>query len=106
MLARDSAFLVDTVMMEVVRRGISIHSVMNNVYWAERDGDGVLQRFRFDQQGAGQREALIHIEIDRQPDEALLGDITRPLQETLGNSRQRCRILRPCRRAPWPLWMN
>lgn len=83
-LARDSAFLVDTVMMEVVRRGISIHSVMNNVYWAERDGDGVLQRFRFDQQGTGQREALIHIEIDRQPDEALLGDITRPLQETLG----------------------
>src|SRR5690606_37264339 len=30
-LAQDSAFLVDTVMMEVVRRGISIHSVMNNV---------------------------------------------------------------------------
>ena len=30
-LTKDCAFLVDTVMMDVVRRGISIHSVINNV---------------------------------------------------------------------------
>lgn len=82
-LARDCAFLVDTVMMEVVRRGISIHSVMNNVYWAERDSQGQLQNFTFGHVGKGQREALIHIEIDRQPDAALVGDITRPLLDTL-----------------------
>ncbi len=82
-LSKDCAFLVDTVMMEVVRRGISIHSVMNNVYWAERNEAGELEKFTFGHAGKGQREALIHIEIDRQLDDALVGDITRPLQDTL-----------------------
>ncbi|NPU90770.1 MAG: NAD-glutamate dehydrogenase [Gammaproteobacteria bacterium] len=82
-LARDSAFLVDTVMMEVVRRGLSIHSVMTNVFWAQRNDRGELQNFSFGHKGDGQREALIHVEFDRQPDAHLLTDIARPLQDTL-----------------------
>ncbi|HVK98436.1 MAG TPA: NAD-glutamate dehydrogenase, partial [Dongiaceae bacterium] len=82
-LAKDSAFLVDTVMMEVVRKGLSIHSVMTNVFWAKRNERGELQQISFGHQGEGQREALIHVEFDRQPDANLRLDIARPLQDTL-----------------------
>ena len=82
-LAKDSSFLVDTVVLEVVRRGLSIHSVMTNVFWAQRNERGELQNFSFGHKGEGQREALIHVEFDRQPDTCLLADITRPLQDTL-----------------------
>ncbi|MCP5019564.1 MAG: NAD-glutamate dehydrogenase [Ketobacter sp.] len=82
-LAPDCAFLVDTVMMDVVRRGISIHSVMNSVFRVQRDESGELQGLNFDTQSEGHKEALIHMEIDRQPDEALVGDITKALKETL-----------------------
>ncbi|RLT93507.1 NAD-glutamate dehydrogenase [Ketobacter sp.] len=82
-LAPDCAFLVDTVMMDVVRRGISIHSVMNSVFRTQRNADGDLDGLSFDMNSEGAKEALIHLEIDRQPDAALVGDITNILQETL-----------------------
>lgn len=81
-LAPDCAFLVDTVMMDVVGRGISIHSVMNSVFRVQRT-DGELQGLSFDMDSAGEKEALIHLEIDRQPDDALVGDITKILRDTL-----------------------
>jgi len=89
-LAPDCAFLVDTVMMEVVRRGVSIHSVMNNVLRVQRNAQGEMVSFDFNIRGAEgeeldvtDKEALIHIEIDRLPDDALVGDITLSLQEAL-----------------------
>ncbi|MCK5792382.1 MAG: NAD-glutamate dehydrogenase, partial [Ketobacter sp.] len=82
-LSPDCAFLVDTVMMDVVRRGISIHSVMNSVIRVKRQSSGELEALNFDMQAEGEKEALIHIEIDRQPDAALEGDITNLLQGTL-----------------------
>ena len=82
-LAPDCAFLVDTVMMDVVHRGISIHSVMNSVFRVQRDADGQLLAVNFEPDAEGYKEALIHMEIDRQPDSALVGDITAVLRETL-----------------------
>lgn len=82
-LAGDCPFLVDTVMMDVVQRGISIHSVVNNVYWAERDETGCLTRFTFGPTGTGRREALMHLEIDRQPDDALTSDMARQMLDSL-----------------------
>ena len=82
-LAADCAFLVDTVMMDVVQRGVSIHSVMNSVFETERDEKGELTNLSFDLKGKGKKEALIHLEIDRQPDEALVGDIGQMLRDTL-----------------------
>lgn len=93
-LAPDCAFLVDTVMMEVVRRGISIHSVTNSVFQVQRDNEGRLQNVLFDAVsnelcevtaagGRCQKEALLHLEIDRQPDEVLTGNVTDSLRDTL-----------------------
>ncbi len=82
-LATDCAFLVDTVMMDVVQRGVSIHSVMNSVFEVKRNEQGELINLSFDLKGEGHKEALIHLEIDRQPDEVLVGDIGRVLKKTL-----------------------
>ena len=82
-LAPDCTFLVDTVMMAVVGRGISIHSVMNSVFEVSRNGLGEAQKIDFDINGQGQKVALIHLEIDRHADASLLGDFTQRLKETL-----------------------
>ncbi|MGB3619891.1 MAG: NAD-glutamate dehydrogenase, partial [Ketobacter sp.] len=84
-LAPDCAFLVDTVMMEVVRRGIAIHTVINSVFRVKRNDRGELIDLSFDMQdeAAGNKEALIHLEIGRQPDEDLVGVTPDSLRETL-----------------------
>src|SRR4051812_47218677 len=58
----DMPFLLDSVSMELVRQGCGLHLVVHPVVAVTRDDDGHLQSI-----GAGQDEAFIHIEIDRQP---------------------------------------
>ena len=82
-LARDRAFLVDTVNMEISRRDISIHNVISTVVTTERNAQGELVKLSFNPEDSGQREALIHLEIDRQVDLSLQQDISDQLKVTL-----------------------
>ena len=84
-LVPDRAFIVDSVMMEFARRGISIHSVMNAVFDVKRDNKGDLSEVNFDPKiTIGNKEALLHIEIDKQSDETELNDIVQHLDSIIG----------------------
>src|SRR3954449_9719962 len=76
----DMPFLLDSVSMELVRQGCGLHLVVHPVVAVTRDADGHLQSI-----GAGQDEAFIHIEIDRQPPgerlEALRADLLTVLDD-------------------------
>ncbi len=83
LLVPDRAFLVDTVMMEVTRRGVSIHTVMNSVVKVLRNPAGDLLGLSYASEGEGHKEALIHLEIDRQSDDRTLQNIEAQLKTTL-----------------------
>ncbi len=62
-LHTDMPFLVDSVSMELKRRGYHIHVLQSSVLGARRDAAGNLLGLA--PRGEGQHEALIHLEIDR-----------------------------------------
>lgn len=79
-VSTDRAFLVDSIAMELNRRGLTIHSVVAESLFCERDSSGRLQHIHLVHEGAaGEKEAFIHVEIDRQSDEAVLADIVESL---------------------------
>lgn len=80
----DRAFLVDSIAMELNRRGLTIHSVVAESFFTERDVQGRLQKIHLrHEHEAGEKEALVHVEIDRQSDEAVLADIVQTLENIL-----------------------
>ncbi len=80
----DRAFLVDSIAMELNRRGLTIHSVVAEAFFSERDAQGRLQKIHFvHDHEAGEKEALVHVEIDRQSDETVLADIVQTLDDIL-----------------------
>ncbi|MCG8312473.1 MAG: NAD-glutamate dehydrogenase, partial [Pseudomonadales bacterium] len=83
-IAPDRAFIVDSMMMEFTRRGVSIHSVLNAVFNVERNSKGDLTAVGFDSRDElGSPEALLHIEVDKETDEAEIKDIVKSLQSIL-----------------------
>lgn len=82
--APDRAFIVDSMMMEFTRRGVSIHSVMNAVFNVERDDKGDLVNADFSARTEiGQAEALLHIEVDKETDDGEMKDIVNQLESIL-----------------------
>jgi len=86
-LEQDKSFIVDSVVMALTRGGLAIHSVTNAVLKVKRNTKGVMEKV-FYNPGPGEtgREAIIHVEIDRQSDkqdryqiEVGLGDILEEL---------------------------
>ena len=62
----DMPFLVDSLRIELRRRGLAVHSVQNCVLALRRDADGRLgELLDADAPQANSREALICLEIDR-----------------------------------------
>ena len=63
----DVPFLVDSIRMELNRRGYSIHTLQNNVFSVRRAASGQLQEVlpRASHGPDVQQEALIYLEIDR-----------------------------------------
>ncbi len=83
-LHRDMPFLVDSVRMELNRRGLSIHVVHSGVLSVDRDE----RRARVVTEGdSGVREALIYIEVDRHSNPEELKGIEHSLAEVLGQVR-------------------
>ncbi|QJQ95718.1 MULTISPECIES: NAD-glutamate dehydrogenase [Halomonadaceae] len=89
LLHRDMPFLVDSVRIELNRRGITVHAIHNAVLAMQRDSAHQLVKVtRPKEQGAPQsRESLIVIEVDRHSDPAAREEIEASLHEVLNDVR-------------------
>ena len=58
----DMPFLVDSVTMALAEKGINVHALGHPVMRITRDRSGALTRI-----GEGERESIMHFELDRQP---------------------------------------
>jgi glutamate dehydrogenase len=81
----DMPFLVDSVSMEVIRHGATIHLVIRPIIRVRRDDEGRLLEVDGDNEGVV--ESLIHVEIDRQPDTAALEQLRMDIVRILGDVR-------------------
>ena len=80
----DIPFLVDSVSMELTRHRKSIHLVVRPIFHVRRDESGALVEL----DGAeGRAESLIHVEIDRQSDPAVVEQLRADLVRVLGDVR-------------------
>ncbi|SHF02949.1 glutamate dehydrogenase (NAD) [Modicisalibacter ilicicola DSM 19980] len=84
-LHEDMPFLVDSVRIELNRRGITVHAIHNAVLAVERDKQHRLKRVTSvkAKDAPETRESVIVIEIDRHSDETVLEDLERSLEDVL-----------------------
>ncbi|ARJ66485.1 NAD-glutamate dehydrogenase [Magnetospirillum sp. ME-1] len=82
----DMPFLVDSVAMELARRGIKVHLLVHPVVRVDRDGTGGLVRVTANGDGA-LPESVMHVEIDRQT-AAIQADLAASLADVLGQVRR------------------
>lgn len=85
----DIPFLVDSVRMELNRRGYSIHTLQNNVLSVRRNAKGeLLEVLPKGSQGKDVRqESLIFLEIDRCANNGAMKTLEKALLEVLGDVR-------------------
>ncbi|MYL22601.1 NAD-glutamate dehydrogenase [Vreelandella massiliensis] len=98
----DMPFLVDSVRMELNRRGLTVHAIQNAVLAVERDDEHQLIRVTStrDKEAPSSRESLIVIEVDRHTEPQALTDIEHKLQEVLRDVRTAVKDYEPmCERA-------
>jgi glutamate dehydrogenase len=85
----DMPFIVDSVVMELTRRGYGTHLVIHPVIRVQRDADGALLAVR--KPGAelegSQPESVIHIEFDREPDPSRADALRDGIEQVLGDVR-------------------
>ncbi|GGY05451.1 NAD-specific glutamate dehydrogenase [Litchfieldella qijiaojingensis] len=98
-LHRDMPFLVDSVRIELNRRGITVHAIHNAVLATRRDTKHhLVELARPDDKHAPEgRESLICIEIDRHSDPELLEDIENSLHDVLRDVRTAVADFEPMR---------
>ncbi len=90
----DRPFLVDSVSMEIVRRGLGIHLVVHPVLPVVRDGNHVIRALEGgeggeEEDGEGVRaESWMHFEIDRHSDPAFLRALEEGIVRVLGDVRR------------------
>ena len=106
----DMPFLVDSVTMEVNRKGYTLHLFNHPIFATTRDAEGHLQGFGPPSKD-GKHESLIHVEVDREIDPARLRDLGQGLLAVLADVRSafedwnamrakaRCAIAAPYRSA-------
>ncbi len=85
----DMPFLVDSVSMELSRQGLTIHLPVHPVLTVRRGPDGELLEILPHATGPqdGLRESVIHIEVDRQTDPAVLERLRQGLDRVLAEVR-------------------
>ena len=88
-LHQDIPFLVDSIRMELNRRGYSIHTLQNNVFSVRRAASGELQEvLPKASHGQGvQQDALIYLEIDRCANVGEMRTLEKALLEVLAEVR-------------------
>ncbi len=83
-LTDDAPFLVDSVSMALTRRGSAIHVFVHPMVRVRRDGEGRLVEL-LDWAAEGLAESLMHVELDRQADQAALDELAAELRRVLGD---------------------
>jgi glutamate dehydrogenase len=81
----DMPFIVDSVMMDLTRKGYSIHLVIHPVMWIRRDGDGHIVEV-LEPDGTADdavAESILHAEVGREHDRALLDELRRSIERVL-----------------------
>ncbi|RUR33509.1 NAD-glutamate dehydrogenase [Vreelandella andesensis] len=88
-LHEDMPFLVDSVRIELNRRGLTVHAIQNAVFAVARDGQHQLNELVSprDENAPEARESLMVIEVDRHSDPESLTKIENNLQEVLRDVR-------------------
>lgn len=88
-LQTDMPFIVDSLRMELNRRNLSIHAILNTVFSTRRASDGkLLELLERDAKGKGvQQESLVAIEVDRHTDPQQLQELKQALLEVLDEVR-------------------
>src|SRR4051812_38133615 len=86
----DMPFLIDSISMELNRRGCGVHLIIHPVLSVRRDGDGrmteILPPGEETSEGAI-RESVIHAEVARQTDDERLRELERHLERVIGEVR-------------------
>ncbi|MBV8406260.1 MAG: NAD-glutamate dehydrogenase, partial [Alphaproteobacteria bacterium] len=95
----DMPFLVDSISNELNRREIGVHLLAHPVLAVRRDIDGDLLGFASETGERARSESLMHIEIDRQVDPALLDELAAALTRVLAEVRLAVEDWRAMRRA-------
>jgi glutamate dehydrogenase len=95
----DMPFLVDSIANEFNRREINVHLLAHPVLAVRRDLDGDLLGFAVEAGERAKAESMMHIEIDRQADPALLDEIAAALTRVLAEVRMAVEDWRAIRRA-------
>jgi|FEC22Drversion2_1045045.scaffolds.fasta_scaffold01787_1 glutamate dehydrogenase len=93
----DMPFLVDSIVGEFNRREIGVHLLAHPVLAVRRDLDGDLLGVAAEAGERAKSESLMHIEIDRQADPALLDEIAAALTRVLAEVRLAIEDWRPMR---------
>jgi glutamate dehydrogenase len=85
----DMPFLVDSVMAELVERGLDVRLVVHPVFTLTRDQEGRLQQFGAAAAGAKDciKESFIHIHVGRIGDSIARGVVVEALQQVLADIR-------------------
>ncbi|MCO7246662.1 NAD-glutamate dehydrogenase [Halomonas sp. Mc5H-6] len=88
-LHEDMPFLVDSVRIELNRRGLTVHAIQNAVLAVSRDAQHQLQALGSprDANAPEARESLVVIEVDRHTNPELLSTIEHNLHEVLRDVR-------------------
>lgn len=74
-ITHDKPFIVDSIRMVLNNHSISIHAIINTIFTVERDTNGCLINVSphdLNAQTLSQQEAVLHIEMDRQSNDAKL----------------------------------
>jgi glutamate dehydrogenase len=83
----DMPFLVDSVGMEINRRGLTLHLIIHPILAVERSADGTLVGLAADAAHGGALESFIHVEVDRIVATEQLEALTADLLRVLGDVR-------------------
>lgn len=88
-LHEDMPFLVDSVRIELNRRGLTVHAIQNSVFAVARNEQHQLQTLASprDADAPEARESLIVIEVDRHTDPEALTNIEKKLHQVLRDVR-------------------
>jgi glutamate dehydrogenase len=87
MVNDDMPFLVDSTRMEINRQGYAIHMILHPVMQVRRDAEGRLIEVLppdADEEDAIS-ESVIHVEVDRQTEPAVLEDLKGSIEKTLAD---------------------
>jgi glutamate dehydrogenase len=84
-LLPDTAFILQSVTMEINRYGFANQLVLHPIYWVQRAKSGKLKALSKNEFSGALKESVLHIEIDRQSDVGVIEQLKNSLLEVLAD---------------------